>query len=187
MKKIEKGFSQIIFTEMTFSVLYALLGLIIFLKSEMTNRFVGILIGTFFLINGILAIYTYIEKNKIKLFHYNLWFGIVSIVLGILIMFNPLSIINVLNILLGAWLVVEGMNKGIYFWVLKRIGEGSNKIFLVSAILLLFLGITIIVNPFSTMLITKTVGIFIILYNVLNLNDLILLKRRGKQFLKSLK
>ncbi len=187
MKKMEQAFHKIIFTEMVFSVIYAIVGLIIFLYSDMTNKTVGLLIGTFLLINGFLTIFTSIDKTKIKLFHYNLFFGIASIILGIFIMFNPLSILNFLNITLGIWLVVESLNKIFYFFSLKKIKENSSKVILVSGILLLFLGIMIIVNPFRSTVITKTVGIFVMLYNIVNLNDLVLLKRRSKNFLKLFK
>ena len=102
-------------------------------------------------------------------------------------MFNPLSILNFLNITLGIWLVVESLNKISYFLALKKAQESSNKVILVSAILLFFLGIMIIVNPFRSIVITKTVGIFVMLYNIVNLNDLVLLKRRSKNFLKLFK
>ncbi len=187
MKKIEQSFQKIIFTEMVFSVVYAIIGLIIFLKSEMTNTTVGLIIGTFFFIAGCIAIFSFIDKNKIKLFRFNIVFGILSILLSIFIMFNPLAIIDILNISLGIWLVVGGIHKIVYFMFLKKVGEESNKIFFVSSLLFIFLGILIILNPFRSMIITKTVGIFIILYNILNLNDLVLLKRRGNKFLKLFK
>lgn len=187
MKKIEEGFNKIIMSEMIFSIAYALFGLLVFLKSEMTNKAVGIVIGTFFLIYGIMSIFTFIDKNKIRMFHFNIFFGILSIILGIFIMFNPLSILNILNISLGIWLVVEGINKFVYFIYLKKVGDISSKVLLVSSIMLLFLGIIIIINPFRSIVITRTIGIFIMLYNILNLNDLVLLKRRGKKFLKLFK
>lgn len=187
LKKVTESFQKIIFIEMFFSILYALLGLVVFLNSEMTNKMIGLLIGTFFLISGILSIFTFVDKNKIRLFRWNLIFGILSLLLGILIMFNPLSIVNFLNITLGIWLIVEAFNKIVYFTYLKKVGEESGKILLVSSILFFFLGIMIILNPFRSLLITKTIGIFIILYNILNLNDLVLLKRRSKNFLKLFK
>lgn len=187
MKKVEEGFNRIIFIEMIYSVIYAIIGLIIYLKTEMTNNVVGLFIGTFLLIYGIMAIFTFVDKNKIKLFRWNIIFGILSIILGIFIMFNPLSIINFLNITLGIWLMVEGINKAVYFRLLKKVGESCNKVILVSGILLVVLGAMLIFNPFRTVIITKTVGVFIILYNILNLNDLVLLKRRAKNFLKLFK
>ena len=171
MKKMEQAFQKIIMTEMVFSVAYALLGLIVVLNSDMTNKVVGLLIGTFLLVAGMINIFSFIEKNKIKLFHYNVVFGILDILLGILIMFNPLSIINFLNITLGMWLIVVSANKIIYFLYLKKAGEASSKILLSSAVLFLFLGIMILINPFRNIVITQTVGIFIILYNILNLSD----------------
>ncbi len=187
MKKLEKGFTTIIYSEMLYSVIYALLGALLVFKSEMADNVAGLFIGTFFLIYGILAIFTFIDKNKIKLFRFNFIFGILSILLGIFIMLNPLSIINFLNISFGIWLVIGGVSKGVYFYLLKRVKESCGKVILVSAILFILLGILIIVNPFRNMFVTKSVGIFIILYSILNLNDLVLLKRRGKYFLELFK
>lgn len=187
MKKIEQTFNQIIFREMVYSVVFAIIGLIIFLNSDMTNRTAGLLIGTFLLVAGIFNLYTFIDKHKIKLFRFSLYFGIINILLGIFAMFNPLSILNFLNISLGICLIVESINKIIYFLDFKKVGEESKKIILTSSILFLILGIMIIVNPFRSIIITKTIGMFVILYNVLNLNDLVLLKRRSKKFLELLK
>ena len=187
MKKIEEKFNKIILVEIGFSLLYALLGLIIFLKSEIANSVVGTLIGTFFLIAGLIQIYTFIDKSKIRLFKCNIVTGILNILLGIFIMLNPLTLVDILNISLGVWLVVESISKFILYVNLKKIQEETNKIFLVSTLLLLFMGVIIIINPFRSMLITQTIGIFIILYNIVNINDLVLLKRRSKKFLKLFK
>lgn len=187
MKKMEEKFNKIILVEIGFSILYAILGLIIFLKSEMANSVVGILIGTFFLIAGIIQIYTFIDKSKIRLFRSNLVIGIINLLLGIFIMLNPLTLVDILNISLGIGLVVEGISKFVLYANLKKVEEETNKIFLVSTLLLLFMGVVIILNPFRSMVITKTIGIFIILYNIVNINDLVLLKRRSKKFLKLFK
>ena len=182
MKKIEQEFNKIILIEMTFSVIYTLLGLFVFLKSDTTNKTVGLLIGTFLLIYGLIELFSFFNKNKLTLFRYNLIFGILNLILGIFIMFNPLSILNILNLSLGIGLLLDGVNKMVYFFYIKKWDKKSSKILVASGLLLIFLGIMIIINPFRTLVITKTVGIFIILYNILNLNDLVLLKRKFKNF-----
>jgi uncharacterized membrane protein HdeD (DUF308 family) len=187
MKEIEKKFNKIILTEMGFSILYAILGLIFVLKSEMTVKVVGVLIGIFFILTGLIEIYTFLDKSKIRLFRTNIFIGILNIILGIIIILNPITTVTVLNIGLGIWILVEGISKFILFLNLKKIKDECSKIFLVSSLLLIFLGIILIIYPFSTIAVTKAVGIFIILYNILNLNDLVLLKRRGKYILKLFK
>ena len=157
---------------MTFSVMYALLGLFIFLKSETTNKTVGLLIGTFFLIYGLIELFSFFNKKKLTLFRYNLIFGILNLIIGIFIMFNPLSILNILNLSLGIGLLLDGVNKMVYFFYIKKWDKKSSRILIASGLLIIFLGIMIIINPFLTLVITKTIGIFIILYNILNLNDL---------------
>lgn len=187
MKKIEQAFNKILFTEMIYSVVYAIIGFIIFLKSEMTNTVVGMLIGTFLIINGILSLFSFINRNKFKLFRCNILFGIIKIILGIFILFSPLSILNFLNILLGVVLLVESSNKIVYFLYLRKVKENSSKMILASAVLFMLLGIMILLNPFRTLIITKIVGIFIMLYNILNINDLVLLKKRSQKFLQLFK
>ena len=97
-------------------------------------------------------------------------------------MFNPLSILNILNLSLGIGLLLDGVNKMVYFFYIKKWDKKSSRILIASGLLIIFLGIMIIINPFLTLVITKTIGIFIILYNILNLNDLVLLKRKFKNF-----
>ena len=75
MKKIEQSWNKILLTEIIYSILYAILGLIIFLKPEITNNVIGLMIGTFLLIYGFFALFTYIERSKIKLFHWNFIFA----------------------------------------------------------------------------------------------------------------
>ncbi len=130
MKKLEQGFQKIIFMEIVYAVVFAIIGLIIALNSEMTNKVVGLLMGTFLLVLGILNFFSFIDKNKIKLFSYNFIFGILNIILGMFVMFNPLSIVNFLNITLGIWFIIESVNKIVYFIYLKKVGEESSKVVL---------------------------------------------------------
>lgn len=187
MKKIEEKFNKIILLEMGFSILFMILGIIMFMYSEIANSIAGTLIGIFFLIAGIIQIYTFIDKSKIKLFRYNIFIGLLDIILGIFIMINPLLLVNILNISLGIWIIVEGLSKFILFYNLKMVKEESNKIFLVSTLLFIFMGVVLIINPFISLVITKIIGIFLILSNIVNISDLVLLKRRSKKFLKLFK
>lgn len=176
MKEIEKKFGKIIWVEMAYAVVFAILGLIIFLNSEMTNHVVGLLLGTFLLIAGSVEIFAFLDKSRIRLFRPGLGIGIIDLVLGIFIMLNPLETINILNIGLGIWMLVIGIQKFIIFFLLKRAKEEYSKLFLTSAVLLIFMGIIVLMNPFRSLVITKTIGIFIMLSNIINISDLMLLK-----------
>lgn len=186
MKKIEETFKDVIFKEIVIAVCYFLLGFIIFIKSDMTNIVVGLLIGLFLLINSAFLVYTSIMKIKIKAFRYNFIFGIIGFILAIFIMFNPLKILNILNITLGIFLIIEAVNKLILYKYLNS-EKDIKKIILTSGILLLVFGIILIINPFRTQVITKTVGMFIMVYNVININDYILFKKRCDKVIKLFK
>jgi uncharacterized membrane protein HdeD (DUF308 family) len=187
LKEIEEKFKKIIILEMGFSFIFAILGIILVFKSEMGLKISGTLIGIFFLLIGLIKIYTFINKSKIKIFKTDIIFGVLNILLGLFMILYPKTTVTILNIGFGICLLLEGISKFILFINLKSIKEECSKIFLVSSLLLIFLGVIIIIDPFSSMVIAKLVGIFIILYNVLNLNDLVLLRKRSKNILKLLK
>lgn len=187
MKKLEERFNKILLTEMGFSIIYAILGLILVLKSEIANTVAGTLVGIFFLLGGLIQIYTFLDKNKLEIFKANIVLGILNVILGIFMILNPLKLVDILNISLGVWILLDGISKVILFFKLKKVNEESNKIILVMALLLIFMGVLMVLNPFRSIVITKTIGIFIILDNIINLNHLVLLKRRSKNFLKNFK
>ena len=105
---------------LAFFIVLLVIAVIIAVKTEMTNKIVGILIGICFLLFGLYYIYMTFEKNKMKLFHYNYIFGILSILLGIFIIFNPFTLLNFLNLSLGIWFIMESINKFIYFIYLRK-------------------------------------------------------------------
>lgn len=186
MKKREKGYKMVILLEMIVAVISLVIGLITYLKSDITKPIVGLIIGTLFLIQGIVWLFSFIEKNKIKLFQFNIFTSILSILLGLFTLFNPLSLGNGLNISLGLYLLINGGQKLCYFGILKSIKEESNKIVLTSALLFIFQGILLIINLFNLETI-KIIGAFLFLASILNINDLVLLQRRGKELLKEFK
>ncbi len=182
MKKIEQEFNKIILIKISFSVVFALLGIGIVLKSDTTNKTVGLLIGTFFLIYGWIQLFSFFNKKKLTLFRYDIIFGLLNLMAGLFIMFNPFSLLNILNLSLGIEFIIDGINKCVYFFYIKKWDKKSSKILLASSLSFLFLSIIIIINPFPTLVITKTVGIFILLTNILNLNHLVLLKRKFNNY-----
>ncbi len=187
MKKITEEFNKLILSEMVITLVFCVLGVVLFFFSDITNKVTGILIGLFFIVYGAFLIFTTIDKIRVRIFKYNLFFGIASFILGIFIMFNPLTLLNFLNISLGIWLIVLAINKIVYFKYIREYEKKGSHILLVSAILLILFGILIILDPFRTVLVTKVVGLFIIAYSILNLNDLVLLKKKSKAFSKVLK
>lgn len=184
MKKIEQEFNKIILIEMTFSLIFSLFGLFLVLKNETSNKIVGLIIGVFFLTHACISIFSFINKSKISLFKYNLIYGILYIILGIFIMIDPFSLKEILNISLGIWILLNGVIKYWYFIKIKELDKKIGSLLLISSISLIILSIVLLLNLLQNIVITTTVGVFIILSNILNLNDLVLLKKKKNKIKK---
>ncbi len=163
------------------SVVNIIIGILIFAFSEQIGTLIGYIAGLIFIYTGILAIYKFIKRDGAKLYSLNIIFGILSIILGVVIIFVPTSVISYINIIFGIFLIILGGNKVTYGVWFKIGNDASWSITLVSGIMLILFGVLLIANPFeSFMTATKLVGVFLILYSVLDMTTSIMLRRRSE-------
>ena len=80
------------------------------------------------------------------------------------------------SIILGIWIIINAVTKFQYSLVLKKLKKDDWKYTLLISGLTFVWGIVLIVNPLkSVLLATQVIGIFIIIYAVLDVIDNILL------------
>lgn len=124
----------------------------------------SILIGGIVLTTYSIQYRKYTPNWKLKLLE-----GIVSTLLGIIIILNPRKAVDFLMIIVGAWATVIGVVFIIAFFIRKSFGliEILN---LITGIISLALGLIIIFNPFeSVRFIVILIGIYTIIYGVFSI------------------
>ena len=157
------------------TLILGLVGLIWLLIPGTLNKLIGILIGAALLITGILAIIKYTKEN-INGSNLNLVSGILYAVLGVIIIIYPYSIINLVTICLGVYLIINGLLKLKLSFVLKRVTDkwiGT----LVMGIITVILGILLIFNPFAGITITKIAGAFLVIVAIFDLIDTYIIQK----------
>lgn len=181
---IDERFNKMLTISIVSSIVIALVGAVLLFMPKLSNKLIGIIMGLLFILYGITTIYKYITRNGAKLYSLNLLYGIIILLIGVIIVLVPFSVTSFLTICLGLYLIIIGINKvtyGIWF----KIGNHSSwLITLVIGIMLIFFGILILSNPFSSLTITRLVGAFLILASILDITDLILLKKRSDEISK---
>ena len=146
------------------TLILGLVGLVLLLIPGTLNKLIGILIGGALLITGVLSIIKYTKEN-IAGSNLNLVSGILYAVLGVIIIIYPYSIINLVTICLGVYLIINGMLKLKLAFTLKNITDkwiGT----LVMGIITIVLGLLLIFNPFAGITITKLAGAFLVIVAV---------------------
>ena len=181
---IGERFSKMLSYSIITSIVIALIGVVLLYMPRLSNKLIGVILGTLFLLYGITTIYKYITRNGAKLYSLNLVYGIIISLIGVIIILVPFSVTSFLTICLGLHLIVMGLNK-ITYGVWFKIGNHSSwLITLVIGIMLIIFGILVLANPFASLTITKLVGSFLILASILDITDLILLKNKSDEITK---
>lgn len=103
------------------------------------------------------------------------------------IILNPFAIANIVTIGLGIWLIVSGGLKINYGIRLRNIREAASTITMVVGIISILFGLMVIINPFAKLFLVEVVGIFLMVYGIIDLTNIILLKKRAKNFIKIFK
>ena len=173
LSNTEKKYFRILNSELIVNALLIVLGIILCF----INFDVKIYLGILFILYGLIKIWAFKKREDISLFKISIIYGCISIILGIVAMFVSA------NIMLGIWFiltVIENLELG---FRLKKVEEKSWNFVLMSCVLVLFIGILLIVNPFNNLSIYQVTGIFLILYGVLSSSKLYMLEGRSYNFI----
>lgn len=155
------------YTSILTSIILAILGAIMFLYSETTLKIMAYAIGIFLILTGIVKIITYgIQKGSQDLFNYEIVYGILSIVFGVVILINTETLQGLLGIIIGIWIVYSSLMRFALALKLKNFEIKSWFSTLIIAILMLLCGIYIIFMPD---IIIATLGAILLIYAIMDI------------------
>lgn len=162
------------------SIGFALIGLVIAYNPNTTFQVVSYLIGAIFIIYGIIKMIEYFKmKGSYDLYNYELVYGIIAILLGIVVIVWNGMIETLLRIFVGIWIIYSGaMRFGLVLKLQKM--ESDNKVWLVVLLIslaILFCGIYVLANPGTVVM---TVGIIMVVYAVMDIIEEIIFIKKVK-------
>ena len=170
------------------SIFLFILGLLLIIASEATIISISYIIGSILVLLGVIGIINYIRmfssENKNEL---DFIYGLVTVVLGLLIISNPRAIASVIPFILGLLIIITSAAKLNYAFQLKSDDNDLWKSTLLLSILTTILGIVLLFDPFSgAIAITKLVGGIILAYAVLDIISSLTIRRNVKNFQKAI-
>ena len=178
---LKKFFASSVIT----SVTLLLLGMLLIFQSEATIIAITYIIGA---ILGILGIFKFIKSlNDVNKEELNMVYGVVTIILGILVIKNPHAIASILPIVIGIGIIINSATKLQYAFELKAIDNSLWKSTLIVSIVSTIFGVVLLFNPFKgAELITKIVGILIALYAILDIISTFTIRKNVKEIHKTI-
>lgn len=178
MEDIKKGMNKIFNASIVTAVIILVLGVFLFIQPDTIIRMISIILGGIILIPGITSLIDYF-KNK---YQPSLITGIVTIIIGLILIINTKLVASILPFILGIYFIVNGINRLQYALELRR-QRINYTISLTFSILIIICGVLFIINPFSgALVITKVMGIFMIVYAILDLTNSIIIKKEMNEY-----
>lgn len=164
MKNFRKTFS-------ISSVAFLLVGLALLLWPDVSLRLVCGLFGLVILLKGVSSIYAFLRAEVRGFFSYFGWlFGAAAVALGIFLLLRPQTVVSVLPILVGLFVIMDGVMRVQSAFELRAAGYGRWWSMLLLALVSVILGAVMLWNPFGTVeVLVMAIGVILMVEGALNL------------------
>ena len=184
MEKVMKKFFR---SSLITAILLIALGILLICQSEATIITIAYVLGGVIIALGVLAAIKFFQNIKEHKGELDLVYGIISVVLGIIVIENPEAIASIMPMVLGVCIIISSSSKLQYAFELKANNNNLWKTTMFISIVSTVCGLVLLFNPFKAITyFTKVVGIFIIIYAVLDLVSTYTIRRNVKIFQKSI-
>ena len=163
---------------------YILVGLVIYAKSYLRYNVIINFLGVLFIVTGGIFVYMNGKEKKLSLSNYDVIFGILAAIDGLFMIINPGKMSNNLVFYFGLFLIICGCQKLVVAIKLMKNKSDAGILTLVTALLIISLGIVLMLNVFKNTSLTELTGMFILFFGIVQLANTILLNNRQKEILK---
>lgn len=149
------------------SVVFAILGVILVANPETTVKIISYIIGATLILTGGYKIINYMkEKGKNDLYNYQLIYGVMAIVIGLISIIYSTTIVTIFRIIIGMWIIYSAVVRASSAIKLKAIKSNIWIYTLILAIAMLACGLYVVLNEGTVIV---TIGILMIVYAVMDI------------------
>ena len=161
------------------SITLLIIGILLILQSEITIITISYIIGTLLIALGAIAIIKFIKNiNNIAREDLDIVYGTVTIILGVIVIYNAEAIASIIPIIIGIGIVISSATKLQYAIELKDNLNGQWKTTLIFSIVSAICGVVLICNPFKgAVIIMQIIGGVIVAYSILDIISTITIKK----------
>ena len=181
MEYIDSKLKSMFRTSIIVSLALILIGIFLIVYPETTLSFLSYGAGIILLVTGLIpTINFFISKENQKYLDISFLFGIVCIIVGIVIIINPKIVGSIVPLLIGIWMIINGVIKLYYSILVNKVIKSIASI--IVALFILACGLLLVLNPFSgAVALTVIIGIFLVVYSLLDLAECIIIYISNKK------
>lgn len=182
IEHFKKLFRMSIFT----SIFFIMIGLFLILKPETTITTISYILGAIIMVTGIIFLIKYFSnKEMYGVFSGDLVYGVMSTIVGLILILNPTAIAKIIPFILGIWIIISSVTKIQYSLQLKAYNNKAWVTTMIIAGITFIWGLLLLFDPFEgAMVITQIIGLFILVYAILDLVEVSIIKKNLKDLKK---
>lgn len=167
---MEDMFKKMMLPSVISSIIFLIVGVVIFINPEVTLEIVAKVIGFMIIGFGVIGIFQYISNRENASFKLNLLYVVTTIILGIVAVYNYKIVSSIIPIVLGIWICFDSFIKIRMSVGIKNMQIANWKYPLVMGILSLAIGVFLLFNPFGgAVIMMKIAAICIIIYSIFDI------------------
>ena len=186
--KLNELFNRVFFLSVISSIVSILLGCLLIFETSASIETMAVILGILLILLGAFIIGRYISSELFSsIFDFSLLYSFLSIISGVLILMDNSLITIIISAYIFANLMMSAINKINLAVVIKKLDLGNWILPLLVSLLLIAASVVVIINPInSTIVVTKTVGVVVIISAIIDLIEMIAIKCKVKNVKKEL-
>ena len=154
-------------TSIITSVVTAIIGIIIIGNPMVTMKIVAYVLGSLFIAFGVIKLINYfVAKGAYDFYNYEMIYGILAIIIGIVTIAYSNTIATIFRIIIGVWILYSGIMRFGLVLKLKTLEIKEWKYALMIAILILICGVYVLVKAET---IGIAIGIAVLVYSIMDI------------------
>lgn len=189
MEMVIARFKKMMNISMIMELLDVIVGLILFFCTSFVVKVNAVILGSLLLVHGLFSLIRYFYDGLgNRFFAIDLILSVVGIILGLFTIIYSFESVSLLGIMFGVWVICEGLEKGYYGFLLKKVEDSSYPIVWMLSVMVILMGALVLFNPFNAIiLLTKLIGLFLICESILEMVSFSIFKKRSKVMLEMFK
>ena len=176
---VEKFLKRSSWTDIVISIIFVLFGALLIAKPNETVGAISIILGILFIAMGVLKLVEYYTADTKE--DWLLTVALISVVLGIVILFASDAILSVFRVIVGIWIIATGIMDLQTTLVWKEVKSPYWTTAVLLSMLMMLAGIIILVNP---NILFTTMGIIIVIYGILDIVDRFIFMKKINDYIK---
>ncbi len=149
------------------NIIFAIVGVFMIIKTDSATKIISFIIGGIFIVIGIIKIVDYfIAKGNYDLYNYDLVYGIIAIIIGLITATCGNLIESILRIMIGVWMIYSGLLRLV---LSLKLHKGNVNIWGMSLILSIIIIVAGLYMLFQSSALVLTAGIMILIYSISDL------------------